>query len=195
MATIFAGKAYTAAAPTAWEVEHIRDLLVNAKLPAEIIALTYNVVQTYHAVKRFRSEPPVEPGDLLVVSAMGLAVMYASDHPPKSSWWSRIVCNGIRSASEIDTATLDMLAALDWSLHALCAPSAIEESLSLLTGEVKSEIEMIARPQTPVRQPEPLKISLEGTEAVWAHGQLTPETMSPASATAKVEKNQFLPLL
>ncbi|KAI6872086.1 hypothetical protein KC323_g1668 [Hortaea werneckii] len=202
IARLFAEKSYTSSSsPTAWETEHILDMLTNAKLPAEIIALSYNVVCTYDAMQRFRAEPrPADAGDLLVVSAMSLAVMSASDNPPKSAWWSIIVCNGIRSASEIDMATIDLLAALDWTLHSLCSPRAIEQAMDLLTSPTAREPsaqrdEKLDRPQTPVNKVEPLKISLEGTGASWSHGQLTPDSTAPSSAAEERVKDRFLPLL
>ncbi|KAI7204704.1 hypothetical protein D0869_01303 [Hortaea werneckii] len=204
IARLFAEKSYTSSSsPTAWETEHILDMLTNAKLPAEIIALSYNVVCTYDAMQRFRAEPrSADAGDLLVVSAMSLAVMSASDNPPKSAWWSVIVCNGIRSASEIDTATIDLLAALDWTLHSLCSPKAIEQAMDLLTSPAPSQEPLTAqqeekppRPQTPVNKVEPLKISLEGTGASWSHGQLTPDSTAPSSAAEERGKDRFLPLL
>ncbi|RMZ04814.1 hypothetical protein D0860_06214 [Hortaea werneckii] len=152
-------------------------------------------------MQRFRAEPrPADAGDLLVVSAMSLAVMSASDNPPKSAWWSVIVCNGIRSASEIDMATIDLLAALDWTLHSLCSPRAIEQAMDLLTSPSSREPsapqdEKLHRPQTPVNKVEPLKISLEGTGASWSHGQLTPDSTAPSSAAEERGKDRFLPLL
>lgn len=139
-------------------------MLLDAKLPAEIIALSYNVILQYEALRRLHSDSSSEAGDLLVVSAMALAVMSASDHPPKSSWWSVIVCNGIRAASEIDRAIIKLLASLDWSLHKLCSPTAIEQAVELLTTGPSEK--PLARPQTPVTKTEPMKISLQGTGAV-----------------------------
>ena len=177
----------------------IQGVLARAEIPHELLALSYNIIARYAMVHAFqRISSPLRP-DLLTVAAASLAVSYNDDHPPKSSWWSRWVCESRHSAAQIDAAISDVLFALDWRLHSLTAPHALERAMRLLFDEHSTEA-IDTTPgarvnQVPQAKPEPLKIRIDGTAACWAHGQLTPDSSMPGSAVGHQPMNRFLPLL
>jgi len=193
VAHTLAEKTCTGAIPSTCEVDLIQDMLARALLPPDLIGLSYNIVRHYSAMKRFSQSQQVEAAELVTVSAFALAVTYTNDNVPRSSWWSTFVCNDLWTAADIDASMMNMLATLDWSLHSLCSPQAMERAMATLTSLPPSPVS--SAPQTPPMKAEPLTISLEGTEACWEYGQLTPEPTPLCSTTEELTPNGWLRLL
>ncbi|KAK4541827.1 hypothetical protein LTR36_007359 [Oleoguttula mirabilis] len=194
-ATLFAGETCNGAIPTACEVDLVYDMLIRAQLPAELLALSYNILRRHATLKSFDS---CYAADLLTVSAFALAVTYTSDHPPRSSWWSCFVCNDLWNAADIDRMMLSMLVTLDWSLHSLSSPQAMDRAMSHL---VPPKSLPLMTPQKYIEEPQfpPIKlplntITIENTSQCWLHDQLTPEDILPWTPMEEAQ-NKWLPLL
>lgn len=192
-ATVLARESCNGAIPTACEVDLINDLLVRAQLPAEILALSYNILRRYSTLKSFDSS---YAADLLTVSAFALAVTYTSDHPPKSSWWACFVCNDLWIAPDIDTMMLSMLVTLDWSLHSLSSPQAMGRAAKALLPPPslpmtpKKDVES----QQPPSKLPPLTIATDRAPPSWLNAQLTPDDTPPWTPMEEAQ-NKWLPLL
>ena len=183
------------------DLELVQRILVRAQLPQDVVALAFNIIceLDYHSLPfdSFYSAT----SDLLVVSALSLASSYTNDHPPSFSHWSRYVCDGTWTARRIDKTTLLILAALDWHLHELYGPSALERASARLVKQAWTDTvrlpvsEMSAELSGPIVQtPKQLRLFIEATSACWVNGQLTPEGTPPCSAYEETE-NCYLPLL
>lgn len=157
--------------------------------------MSYNIIRRYSALKSFGS---CHAADLLTVSALSLAVTYVDDHPPRSSWWSRFVCNDLWAAADIDGMMLHMLVTMDWRLHCLSSPQALERGMTLLLPPppplLASRLKETYETQSPTTKLAPLAIPIEDTMSCWLYGQLTPDASPPGSALEQPEKN-FLRLL
>ncbi|KAK5121628.1 hypothetical protein LTR85_004800 [Meristemomyces frigidus] len=192
-ATLFAGETCNGAIPTACEVDLIYDLLVRARLPVEVLALSYNILRRHSALKSFDS---CHAADLLAISAFALAVTYTSDHPPKSSWWSCFVCNDLWAAPDIDGMMLNMLVTLDWSLHSLSSPQAMERAMMTLLPPPSLPIipqEYVEPRQSPNKLP-PLSITIDDAAPCWLQGQLAPNDTPPWTPVENAQE-KWLPLL
>lgn len=165
----------------------VRRILLRAALPPEVLAVTYRILYALggHPVASdlFRSAP----SDLLVVSALSLAVSYTSDNPPPISHWSQHVCDGTWTAARIDKTSLEVFAALGWRLHEFSHPSALQTALSSLIIPIQVEVPSI-RIHEPSTQAESVDISNNWAaqtchrreSACWAYGQITPDYTLPS---------------
>ncbi|KAK0881952.1 hypothetical protein LTR87_004340 [Friedmanniomyces endolithicus] len=195
------------------DITLIEDILSRAQLPPELLAISFNILRLYasHATPNpNHKERDILPVDLLTVAALALAASYTHDHPPKTSWWAREICCTRFSPSEIDHVKLHILLTVDWALHKLCTPQAIEHAMEILfpiphspavavvgvqqAAEARSmttELALVPLKIVPV----PLKIAI-GTSlcATWAEGQLTPAD-TPLGSPLDVPRAYFLPLL
>ncbi|TKA70868.1 hypothetical protein B0A55_04990 [Friedmanniomyces simplex] len=185
----------------------IQTLLPRARLPAQLLALSYNLLRRYSLLRPLHpSSLAAVSADILTVAALALAVSYTDDHPPKSTWWSRQVCHGVYSAAEIDGAMLDVLVTVDWALLHLAAEKAVERAMEILFPApsplppaaevvvvVREKQEVAVLPQAKVA-PVPLKIAIGSTTTSWVEGQLTPAD-TPLSSPLDVPRAYFLPLL
>jgi hypothetical protein len=173
----------------------IERMLVLAGLPPEVLALAFNIVRGLDCYSLPKGSFHSAPNDLIVVSALSLAVSYTNDCPPTVKYWSRYVCDGTWTPSRIDRTTLQIFAALGWRLHAFSAPNPIRRALAELLSS-PSIREPARRPREPLHAydcasftaTEQLKLVVEGTSTCWINGQITPDGSLPV-------ESQFLPLL
>jgi hypothetical protein len=173
----------------------IERMLVRAELPPEVLALAFNIVRGLNCYSLPQRSFYSAPNDLIVVSALSLAVSYTNDYPPTVKYWSRHVCDGTWTPSRIDKTTLHVFAALGWRLHEFSAPNAIRRALAELLASPP-----IREPALQAREPlhtydcvsftatEQVKLSVDGTSTCWINGQITPDGSPPV-------ESQFLPLL
>lgn len=112
--------------------DFVKRILFRARLPPEVLAIAFNILKGLE--NRFILQESLEstPGDLLVVSALSLAVTYALDCPPSLSYWSRKICDSRWSTSQIDQTVLRMLSALGWRLRDFYLPKSIENAKAIL---------------------------------------------------------------
>ncbi|KAK5135678.1 hypothetical protein LTR08_004979 [Meristemomyces frigidus] len=185
---LFATATCAFAIPAACETQLIHALLLRARLPVEILALAYNIVQRFHAVKPFSAS---HAADLLTVAALALAVTYTDDHAPRSSWWAWTVCDGLWNARDVDGVVLEVLAAMDWGLHGLCAPEALERGVGLLLAPPVVLAAIAAHGTSGLPS---LLLPMEEAEPRWGFGHLTPEDTPPGSPEGEAA-NRWLRLL
>ncbi|KAK0276011.1 hypothetical protein LTR91_002453 [Friedmanniomyces endolithicus] len=199
----------------------IEDILSRAQLPPELLAISFNILQLYrsHQLSNPTGDRRLFPADLLTVAALALSLSYTHDHPPQSSWWAREICRTRFSPSEIDHAIRHVLLTVDWALHRLSTPQAIERAMEVLfpvPSRPAAEVLAVLEPRFPAPTspaveivvvqesvtwraskpaPAPLKIAI-GTSlcATWAEGQLTPAD-TPLGSPLDVPRAYFLPLL
>lgn len=175
----------------------IERILIRAGLPPEVLALAYNIICGLDCnslpVGSFYSAP----NDLIVVTALSLAVSYTSDCPPTVRYWSRHVCDGTWTPTRIDKTTLQVYAALGWRLHEYSAPDAIRRAMAEFVPCLPART-LELRTREPVGADfavtEALKLVVGGTSAYWMNGQVTPDGTPPNSGFVG-DENRFLPLL
>ncbi|EMC96438.1 hypothetical protein BAUCODRAFT_24217 [Baudoinia panamericana UAMH 10762] len=164
----------------------IQDILSMARLPPDLLGLTYSILVAYC----IRQQPmnlaarTAVPTSLLLVSAMTLADVYTADGPMHAAWWASRILNDKFSAHDVERSMLHMLAALDWSIHCLCSPEALEAALRMLALADARPIPVAAQPLLPssattltcdTKKSRPPRIDVDGSMAVrWEHGQITP---------------------
>ena len=183
------------------DVRMIERILLRAQLPPEVIALAYNIICGLDCHSLPLGSFHSAPNDLIVVSALSLAVSYTNDHPPTVKHWSHYVCDGTWTLTRVDKTTLQVLAALGWRLHEYSAPDAIQRSLMTLTSSFPAR-----EPTVRIRESwdadicadysmtEQVKLAIEGTSTCWVNGQITPDGTPPKTGFL-VDEDQFLPLL
>ncbi|KAK1059632.1 hypothetical protein LTR12_002080 [Friedmanniomyces endolithicus] len=189
----------------------MKDILSRAQLPPELLAISFNIIRLYssHQSPNPTSNQNVLPADLLTVATLALSLSYTHDHPPTTSWWAREICCARWTASEIDHAILHVLLTVDWALHKLSTPQAIERAIEVLfsvphspafeavnihqAAEALSTTTKLALVPLKVVSV-PLKIIIGNSSAAWAEGQLTPAD-TPLGSPLDVPRAYFLPLL
>lgn len=183
------------------DVRMIERILVRAQLPPEVIALAFNIVCGLQCHSLPLGSFHSAPNDLIVVSALSLAVSYTNDHPPTVKHWSRYVCDGTWTSIRVDKTTLEVLAALGWRLHQYSTPGAIQKTLTTFTRSfpirepaVRIRESWDAEACTDFRLTEQVKYAIEGTSACWVNGQITPDGTLPGTGFP-FDETQFLPLL
>ena len=199
LAQLFSAEASRGLTRTLFATTSIRSMLCRAQLPPEILALSFNILAQHS--RSFASNQTSRPSDLLSICAMTLAVSLTNDHPPSSAYWSHRICDSTWTAREIDQSTLGMLLDLDWRLHELSSPRAIERTMAKLftkPASIDSTLEptfdmLFAGVQCEV--PQPLVVTISDSAACWAEGQLTPGASPPCSAVVKPSQNLWLRLL
>jgi len=186
-----------------------------AKLPLEILALAYNILADYN----FQDDGyslTLHPSNLVVTCTLVLAVDYTTDHAPRTSWWSRHVCQGRWTAKQIDKVMLHVWSSLDWNLHRFASQEAVEHGMDQLKSDPPIEhavpelmhsysTDSLVQPanvgdtvltpriiayelQLPLRLV-PMKPNVM-VSTVWAPGQITPNDTPRVSA---IEINQSEP--
>lgn len=161
--------------------------------------MAFNIVASVGARHLLRDRLHDLPTDLLIVSALNLAVTYTDDHPPRSSWWSRHVCDATWTARRIDKATLKLLSLLDFQLHEFT--DRIDDTIARLLDQEAPLTEegqwqdQRSSPELSAKQP--LKLLTAGSFTRWAHGQVTPDDTPPCTALqqCRLPLGRFLPLL
>ncbi|KAK5700502.1 hypothetical protein LTR97_005019 [Elasticomyces elasticus] len=176
----------------------IESLLWRAQLPPELLAVSYNILRRYSILQTLSPDDMIFAADLLTVAAFALTVSYTDDHPPKSAWWAKRICRDRWSASEIDKAMVHVLVTIDWALHHLSAPQAVDRALNILFPPLAKELVIIKEQSIALplfkAAPMPLRIVIGDVTACWADGQLTPED-TPLCSPLNVPQAYFLPLL
>ena len=165
------------------DIRMVQRILVRAELPPELLALAFSILC---GLNRQSLPADVFPSDLLVVSALSLAVSYTNDKPPSFSHWSQHVCEGTWTAARIDKTSLQVFAALNWRLHNFSHPSALQTALSRLITPIATEFPSIRihEPYTGTESGDFIistHIFIDGTATWWANGQVTPEDTPPSS--------------
>jgi len=199
LAQLFLAEASRGLSSTLSATTSIRNMLWRAQLPPEILALAFNILAQHS--RSFASNHTSKPSDLLSVCAMTLAVSLTNDHPPSSAYWSHRICDSAWTARDIDQSTLGMLLDLEWRLHELSSPRAIERTMAKLfirPGGINPNPEpkldmLLTRMQGEV--PQSLVVTMSDSAACWAEGQLTPDASPPCSAVEKPSRNLWLRLL
>ena len=176
------------------DIRMVRRILGRAELPVELLCLSFNILGSLSN----RISLPSTPSDLLVVSALSLAVSYTSDNPPSISHWSHHVCDGTWTAARIDKTSLQVLAALDWRLHELSHPRALQTALSGLTTPISMKRPSVRVLQSSIKgDSEELdtntqsKVVIDGNAVCWVNGQVTPEGTPPSSALEEFRNGVF----
>ena len=120
----------------------VQRILARAQMMPTVLAIAFNILcgPTW---RMLLPSSRSTPSDLLVVSALCLAVSYTSDEPLSLAHWSRHVCDGTWTARRIDETMLKVLEALDWRLHEFTMPQAIEEAVSRLIAPVVNTTPLI----------------------------------------------------
>ena len=112
---------------------------------------------------------------LVILSALSVAVSFTEDHPRNLFHWSRQVAGGIFSTEQISTMNRIVLAKLEWSIHPLTAPVAIEAALTTLSGPgVVAHSKQSSSEPFIVDEDETFRLIL-GPQTTVQHGLLTPE--------------------
>ncbi|KAK3670839.1 hypothetical protein LTR78_009283 [Recurvomyces mirabilis] len=203
------------------EALRIQDMLDLAKLPPEILALAYNILANYSAHDDGYSLT-LHPSDLVVLSTLVLAVDYTTDHAPRTSWWSRNVCQARWTAKQIDKVMLHVCSSLEWNLYSLALPEAVVHGMDRLRSSLPYEhavpelthsystdsLDHVAKAADMIRTPRMVACNAKSplrlvpvkpdvmVSMVWAHGQITPNDTPPVSAVEmKHSESCFLRLL
>jgi hypothetical protein len=185
----------------AWDdILLMEELFIRARLPIELLALSFNIVsklvkqQTFDALLRDLSL------ELIVLSTLNLASIYTSDHPPSVSCLARNVSVAPTTGKQIDRATATIMSALDWRLHDCSEGATIVSTLRRFERR-EPPIFVPHSTQTlcdePFTKPQPLAFDItpqNGGEAQWSNGQMTPGASASCSVVPEFE-NSFLPLL
>ena len=182
----------------------VQKILDKAQLPRELLALAFNILQGLNERQVTASHFDGATSDLLVASALALAVTYTDDHRVSFTQWSREVCGGMWTAARIDKTVLQILTALDWRIHQYGSPRALEMTMAMFGTAEKVCAETIILPKISELSAErrelglgisaPPRLVINGSSVCWANGQITPNETPPGSALEQVE-DCFLPLL
>jgi hypothetical protein len=112
---------------------------------------------------------------LIILSALSVAVSFTEDHSRNLFHWSRQVAGGIFSTEQISTMNRIVLAKLEWSIHPLAAPMAIEAALTNLSGsEIVAHSKQSSLTPFIVDEDENLRLVF-GPRTTIQHGLVTPE--------------------
>lgn len=187
IATILSEAASVDIVATPLDVDIIRNMLLYADLPIEVLALALNILHGIQDSKAttFTDTPP----DLIVVGAFSLAVSYTNDHAPRPFWWSHFICDCHWTAKRIDRAVLTMLAALDFSLHPFTRDELMQRAMTKLAGPT----EPISITFDSGIEQQPLKLLIDSKITRWECGQLTPQSTPPCSASPAIHFDDDVP--
>ena len=111
------------------EADLVQRILDNARLPSEVLALAFNILEGLKQRQLPQGYFYGAPSDLLVASALRLAVVYTDDKPPSFRYWSREVCSGMWTAARIDKTVLQILDALYWRIHDFTSAAALQKTM------------------------------------------------------------------
>lgn len=188
----------------------VTHFLSNSRVPIETVALTYNILSQpavaamhcWHGnptafAKIMQIHGPDSDGScqraLVILSALNVAVSYTEDSPRTLFHWSRQVAGNIFSTEQISAMNRMLLAKLDWSIHPLAAPKAIEAALGILSGS-----EGVAHDKhsglTPiiVGEEDALRLIL-GPQTFIQHGLATPDQSPDCMHGNDSQVPQYLP--
>ncbi|KAF2161154.1 hypothetical protein M409DRAFT_28482 [Zasmidium cellare ATCC 36951] len=172
---------------TPLDVEIIRNMLLRADLPMEVIALALNILSGLHTQESKATSFTDTPPDLIVVGAFSLAVSYTNDHAPRPFWWSHFICDCHWTAKRIGRTVWRMLEALDFGLHQFTREECMENAMSRLSEP--------AEPEPTLTEMPPLKLQIDSNITRWEYGQLTPDATPPCSASPAVHLEDEAPPL
>ena len=116
----------------------VKEILFRAQLPSDVLAIAFNIIVDLTNRLTLQERLAKYADDLLVVSALNLAITYALDRPPPLSYWSRDICNSRWTALEIDRTVLRIFSALDWRLRDATLPRSIEDAKRRLFSSATS---------------------------------------------------------
>lgn len=185
-------------APVPSDIEKVLAILISADLPLVVVALAFNILSGLHSreayIGRFTDCPP----DLLVATALSLAVTCTYDSPPTSNFWAKRICRGTWTKASIEKAIMKVLASLDFRLHEFSLPARLEQAVAALSpsSEIHEQEAEESQPSTPEK--EPLRLVINGSHHLWINGQMTPEQTPPCDSAfpaGGLQSNRFLPLL
>ncbi|KAH0101454.1 hypothetical protein KCU66_g14968, partial [Aureobasidium melanogenum] len=180
-------------------------------VPMETVALTYNILSQpavaamhcWHGnptafAKIMQIHGPGSDGScqraLVILSALNVAVSFTEDYPRNLFYWSRQVAQGIFSTEQISAMNRILLAKLDWSIHPLAAPKAIEAALATLSGpEVVAHDKHSAFTPFIVGEEDALRLIL-GPQTVIQHGLATPDPSPDCIHGDDSSVPQYLPV-
>jgi hypothetical protein len=176
----------------------ITQFLNNSRVPMETVALAYNILSQptvaalhcWHSnlvafasghmqSKIMQMHGPESDAScqraLIILSALSVAVSFTEDHSRNLFHWSRQVAGGIFSTEQISTMNRIVLAKLEWSIHPLAAPMAIEAALTNLSGsEIVAHSKQSSLTPFIVDEDENLRLVF-GPRTTIQHGLVTPE--------------------
>jgi hypothetical protein len=176
----------------------ITQFLNNSRVPMETVALAYNILAqpAVAAMHCWHSNPTAFASGhmqskimqmhgpesdascqraLVILSALSVAVSFTEDHSRNLFHWSRQVAGGIFSTEQISTMNRIVLAKLEWSIHPLAAPVAIEAALAILLGSgVITHSKQSSLTPFVVDEDETLRL-IFGPKTTVQHGLITPE--------------------
>ncbi|KAG9590630.1 hypothetical protein KCU97_g7388, partial [Aureobasidium melanogenum] len=189
----------------------VTQFLSKSLVPMETVALTYNILSQpavaamhcWHGnptafAKIMQIHGPESDGScqraLVILSALNVAVSFTEDHPRNLFYWSRQVAGGIFSTEQISAINRILLAKLDWSIHPLAAPKAIEAALATLSGpEVVTHDKHSAFTPFIVGEEDALRLIL-GPQTVIQHGLATPDPSPDCIHGDDSSVPQYLPV-
>ncbi|KAH0340979.1 hypothetical protein KCU74_g128, partial [Aureobasidium melanogenum] len=133
---------------------------------------------------------------LVVLSALNVAVSFTEDHPRNLFHWSRQVAGGIFSTEQISNLNRILLAKLDWSIHPLATPKAIEAALATLSGPgvVAHDKDSACTPFIVGEEEEDALRLILGPQTVIRHGLATPDPSPECIHRDDSSVTQYLPL-
>lgn len=200
----------------------ITQFLVNSRLPVETIAIAYNILShpsilplhCWHgdssafASERLQSKmltihgPESDPScqrALIILAALSVAVSYTEDCPRSLFYWSRQVAERAFSTEQIGSMSRLLLAQLEWQLHPLGVPAAVELGVAVLTGcgprreSIMSNHTVIVDAAADFFDEESLRL-LIGSGTRIQHGLITPEP-SPGLDCSFDDQRENLPIV
>lgn len=176
----------------------ITQFLDNSRVPMETVALVYNIlsqpavaaIHCWHGnsvsstsaqmqSKMMQIHGPESDAScqraLVILSALSVAVSFTEDNSRNLFHWSRQVAEGIFSTEQISSMNRIVLAKLEWSIHPLSAPMAIDAALKTLSGPgVVAHTKLSSFAPFIVDEEESLRLIL-GPQTMVQHGLVTPE--------------------
>lgn len=201
IATVLAhesANSYPTAQPLWDDILAIESMLLRARLPMEILAMSHNMLCKLGNTLSLDSDLSELPVQLLVASTIYLASAFMDDHPLSPAWWNSQLPSRPQPAPRVDKVSRMILEALGWRLHDLCSPPAIAVSMrrferrSPLSAPPKAEGIFERAAQPIVEEARPLALVLQTAshgDARLQNGLLTPDD-TPTEA-----KTMFLPIL
>ncbi|GAB7349012.1 hypothetical protein MBLNU459_g7985t1 [Dothideomycetes sp. NU459] len=193
----------------------VTQFLINSRLPVETIAIAYNILahssiaslHCWHnssssfehehvqskmlAIHGSESDPSCQRA-LIILAALSVAVSYTEDCPRSLFYWSRQVSERSFSTEQISMMSRLLLAQLEWQLHPLGAPAAVDAGVAALTGcgPRRESVKPLEAPA--FFDDESLRL-LIGPGTALQHGLITPEP-SPGLDCSFEEQQRNLPL-
>ncbi|KAK5004732.1 hypothetical protein LTR16_006200, partial [Cryomyces antarcticus] len=141
--------------------------------------------QKPHTTLRRRLQPT--SSEVIVLSALSLAVAYLDDQRYATIYWAEYVSNALFASEEINVTSRCIMRDIDYRLHVLAAPEFVEEAM-LEMRPAQEVYGAVTRVATSVRlsqstKGKPVVLQLTGV-AKETNGILTPGPSSPRSMSS-----------